>query len=81
MSRLYIIVQTNKSSYNDQTKVTQNSEREVLRYVGQVSSHDALEDDIHINRIFSVDDYGNVLHHEIEFKNGKLFLVTIPIEN
>jgi len=78
MSRLFIIVQTNKSDYNEQTMVTRNAEREVINYAGILASRGGLEDDIEINRIFSVDIYGKVDHHEIEFKNGKLVLNTIP---
>lgn len=78
MNRLYIIVQTNKSSYNEQTMVTRNSEREVIHYAGILASRGGLEDDIEINRIFSVDEYGNVDHHGIAFSKGKLVLETIP---
>ncbi|WP_338841963.1 hypothetical protein [Paenibacillus glucanolyticus] len=77
MNRLYVIVETNKSSYNEQRMVTHNSEREVIHYAGVLASRGGLEDDIEINRIFSVDEYGDVDHHEIEFKKGKLVLSTL----
>lgn len=78
MNRLYIIVQTNKSDYNEQHMVTRNSEREVIGCAGTLAMRGGLEDDIEINRIFSVDEYGKVQHHEIEFKNGRLILSTLP---
>ncbi|MGM1047628.1 MAG: hypothetical protein ACQEXX_15960 [Bacillota bacterium] len=77
MNRLYVIVETNKSSYNEQRMVTHNSEREVIHYAGVLASRGGLEDDIEINRIFSVDDNGSVKHHEIEFKKGRLVLSTL----
>ncbi|BFH59422.1 hypothetical protein [Paenibacillus azoreducens] len=78
--RLYVIVETNKSSYGDQQMVTRNSEKEVIQYAGILSSRSGLEDNIEIDRIFSVDEYGNVDHHEIEFKKGKLVLCTLPAQ-
>lgn len=78
MNRLYVIVQTNKSDYNEQTMITRNSDREIINYAGIIASRGGLEDDIVIDRIFSVNEYGAVDHHEIQFINGRLILATLP---
>ena len=78
MSRLYIIVQTNKSEYGEQSMITRDSEREVIGYAGNLASRGGLEDDIEINRIFSINDHGEVDQHDIEFRKGKLVLMTLP---
>ncbi|BBH19799.1 hypothetical protein Back11_11440 [Paenibacillus baekrokdamisoli] len=80
MNRLYIIVQTNKSEFNDQQMITRNSEREVIGHAGSLAMRGGLEDDIEIDRIFSVNEYGSVDHHEIEFEKGKLILKTLPTQ-
>ncbi|QCT03317.1 hypothetical protein E6C60_2605 [Paenibacillus algicola] len=80
MNRLYVIVETNKSSYNEQRMVTRNGEREVIHYAGILASRGGLEDDIEINRIFSVNENGDVDHHEIEFKQGRLVLSKLPAQ-
>lgn len=77
MNSLYIIVEVNKSSYNEQQFVTRNSEREVIAHAGILASRGGLEDDIEIKRIFSINEYGKVQHHEIRFTNGKLVLETL----
>lgn len=81
MNHLYVIVETNKSDYHTQQMVTRNSDREVIHYAGILASRGGLEDDIEIDRIFSVDEYGNVDHHEIEFQKGKLMLSTLPTQS
>lgn len=78
MDKLFIIVTVNRSSYNDQQMITRNSDREVLSYVGSISSHSGLEDNIQIKRIFTVDECGETEHYDVKFRNGKLVLEALP---
>lgn len=76
MSRLYVIVQTNKSEHNKTSMVTCDSDKDVISRATYSTVQS--KDNIVIKRIFSVDEYGNIAHHEITFEGGKLSLKTSP---
>lgn len=78
MTKLFIIVQTNKSDYNAKKMVTKEAERDVIAYVASISTRSGLDDIIAIDRIFSVNEYGKSSAHTLVFKNGKLFLEEQP---
>lgn len=79
--KLYVIVQTNRSDYNEQQMITRNSDREVIGYAGVLATRGGMEDEIVIDRIFSIDEYGNTEHHHVEFLNGKLVLTKLPAQS
>lgn len=74
----YTIVTKNNDRYGDINFVNRNSEKEVLHYVGIASSQSALDDNVTIERIIRMDEYGNTDKMEVVFVNGRLQLKLIP---
>lgn len=79
-TRLYFIVQTNKDKYDDTSIVTVPTEQAVIQHVSNISVSHVMDDYVVVDRIFSLDERGNVNHHDIQFKQGRFTLETIPQE-
>jgi len=74
MNELYVVVTKTDDGYAELEFFTQRKVADVVTFVASLSSYHVMDTGRIVERIFSVNQYGNVTHYNIVFESGKLTL-------